>query len=99
LVSARHFGFSFPSRWFEENGRYSSVKILVRLLKDLVIRYEGLVPLKPWMIDLLAHYTTMGTRNNQPLPINQAFRRCLQLLSAGFFLPLSSSKLSIGIWE
>jgi interleukin enhancer-binding factor 2 len=82
----------FHSRWFEENGRYSSVKILARLLKDLAMRYEGFSILKPWMIDILSHYTTMGTRNNQPLPINQAFRRCLQLLSAGFFLPLSSSE-------
>jgi interleukin enhancer-binding factor 2 len=85
LAAVRH------SRWFEENGRYSSVKILARLLKDLAMRYEGFSMLKPWMIDILSHYTTMGTRNNQPLPINQAFRRCLQLLSAGFFLPLSSS--------
>jgi interleukin enhancer-binding factor 2 len=86
------FKFLFRSRWFEENGRYSSVKILVRLLKDLATRYEGFSTLKPWMIDILSHYATMGTRNNQPLPINQAFRRTLQLLSAGFFLPLSSSQ-------
>merc|ERR1712218_168355 len=49
------------------------------------------------MLDLLAHYSIMNTPPGpggracgQALPLNQAYRRVLQLLSAGFFLPGSA---------
>lgn len=66
--------------------------MLIRILKDIRVRFDGLQPMSPWLIDLVAHYaTTNGTKQRgEVLPIQVAFRRVLQLISAGFFLPGSA---------
>lgn len=84
LAAIRHV------RWFEEHASHSNVKVLVRILKDMAKRFEGFSALTAWIIDLLAHHCVMTTTTRAALPVNEAFRRCLRLLSAGFFLPGSA---------
>lgn len=89
LLQAAH-GAVRHSRWFEENAQQPTIKTLIRLLHDLRKRFVGFQPLTPWMLDLLAHYAILNNPGRQALPLTQSYRRVLQLLSAGFFLPGSA---------
>jgi len=89
LMQAAHSAVRH-SRWFEENAQQPTIKTLIRLLYDLRKRFAGFQPLSPWMLDLLAHYAILNNPSRQALPLTQAYRRVLQLLSAGFFLPGSA---------
>ncbi|XP_066932699.1 interleukin enhancer-binding factor 2 homolog [Clytia hemisphaerica] len=80
LATIRH------ARWFEESASHTTIRFLIRLLKDLKKRFAGLAGLTPWLIDLLAFKSATGP-NGSNLPITAAFRRALQLLAAGCFLP------------
>lgn len=82
LATIRH------ARWFEENASHTTVRTIVRLLKDLKKRFIGLSGLTPWLIDLLAFKSaTVPSNTRDPLSITVAFRRTLQLLASGCFLP------------
>jgi len=78
------------SRWFEENSQQPTIRTLIRLLHDLRRRFQGFSPLTPWMLDLLAHYAILNNPSRSALSLTAAYRRILQLLSAGFFLPGSA---------
>ncbi|RWS20934.1 interleukin enhancer-binding factor 2-like protein, partial [Leptotrombidium deliense] len=77
-------------RWFEESANLTTVKVLIRVLRDVCSRFEGLHSLTPWMIDVLSHYSVTFRHSQQMLPLNNAFKRVLQLLSGGLFLPGST---------
>jgi interleukin enhancer-binding factor 2 len=91
------------AKWFDENASQSVVKALVRLLKFLKKKHEGLHPLNIWCIEILvrqmmtkyslyslqAHYCVVNTPNRTPLPLALAFRRFFQILSTGMLLPSS----------
>ena len=54
---------------------------------------QGLAGLTQWAVELLSHYsiTKYDEQGNlSALTIQQGFRRCLMLLSSGFFLPGSA---------
>jgi len=90
-ICKRNFNAIKHAKWVDEVCIHPSNKVLVRLLKDLRQRFTGLEPLNPWLINLLAHHCVTNTNNStEQLPPSYAFKRALQLLSSGLFLPGSN---------
>eukprot|EP00116_Pleurobrachia_bachei_P006160 sb/3466422/ len=83
LAAIRH------ARWFEENAFQSSIRVMVRILKDFKRRIPFFKNVNPWTINLLAHHSASMTGTQLTIPL--VFRRCLQLLAAGILLPGSAS--------
>lgn len=81
LIAIKHI------RWFESQARHSTMKALIRIIRDLVERFDGLKMLSTRTIDLLVHFACLRRSNSEALPIHKAFRRVLQLLATGLFLP------------
>ncbi|CAJ0573586.1 unnamed protein product, partial [Mesorhabditis spiculigera] len=81
LAAIRHI------RWWEDAAAGSPVKDLVRIFKDMRVRFQGLKPLSVWAIEFLCHFCMVHTANRQTLPMGPTFLRVLQLLAAGVFLP------------
>jgi len=92
----RNFDMGKRSRWFDDFGQEPNVKVLARIIGDMRCRFEGFRGLSQWSCELLAHYCVTGTKFDEStghmntLAIASAFRRCLMVLSSGFFLPGSS---------
>jgi interleukin enhancer-binding factor 2 len=86
----RHMSSIRHVRWFEETANLTTIKVLVRVLKDICNRFAGFRALTPWMIVVLTHYAVTFNTSTQLLQLNQAFKRVLQLLAGGLFLPGSS---------
>lgn len=83
----RHLSAIRHSRWFDESANLTTVKVLIRVLRDVCSRFEGFSALSPWMIDVLAHYSVTFRHQQSLLPLNVAFKRVFQLLAGGLFLP------------
>ncbi|CAG2109537.1 unnamed protein product [Medioppia subpectinata] len=86
----RHLSAIRHARWFEESANLTTVKVLIRVLRDVCSRFEGLNALSPWMIDVLSHYSVTFRHQQSLLPLNMAFKRVFQLLAGGLFLPGST---------
>lgn len=43
-------------RWFEEHATHSSVKVLIRIIKDIKKRIDGFKALNVWCIELLVSF-------------------------------------------
>lgn len=88
-IMISHMAALRHARWFEENASNPTIKILVRIMKDIRNRFEQLRDLSVWNIELISHYAVVNTASQQPLSACQAFRRFFQLLAAGLLLPTS----------
>ncbi len=49
----RHLAAIRHARWFDENANHTTVKVLVRLLKDMRRRFPGFKVLNVWMVQML----------------------------------------------
>lgn len=86
----RHMAAIRHMRWFDETANLTTIKVLIRVLRDVADRYDGLKALTPWMITVLSHYAVTFRKSQQLLPLHVAFKRVFQLLASGLFLPGST---------
>ncbi|NXN89356.1 ILF2 factor, partial [Bombycilla garrulus] len=84
LAAIRH------ARWFEENASQSTIPILIPSQQDPDPDPSRVPAAPPALIPVpvpQGHYAVMNNPTRQPLALNVAYRRCLQILAAGLFLP------------
>lgn len=74
VMCKRNFNAIKHSKWVDEACVHPSNKVLVRLLKDLRQRFNGLEPLNPWLINLLAHHCVINKNLAEQLPPSYAFK-------------------------
>ncbi|CBY19434.1 unnamed protein product [Oikopleura dioica] len=75
------------ANWFEIEASDNTIRTLVRIIKDLKARYKGMDALSPWMIDLICHHAVLSNPLGESLSLPKAFRRLIQVLAGGIFLP------------
>lgn len=75
------------ANWFEIEASDNTIRILIRIMKDIRTRYPELQALNPWMLDLLSHHAVLSNPTGESVPVPKAFRRLLQIMAAGIFLP------------
>jgi len=75
------------ANWFEIEASDNTIRALVRIMKDIKSRYKEYDPLNPWMLDLIAHHAVLSNPTGESVPLPKAFRRLLQILACGIFLP------------
>jgi len=86
------------SRWVEENANTSTIKVLIRILRDIRYRFDQFKPLPQEKLDLLAHFAVTNTgMGGEPFPLIQAFQRAFSLMSTGLFLPTYSDTTMRGV--
>jgi interleukin enhancer-binding factor 2 len=76
-ICKRNFNAIKHAKWVDEVCIHPSNKVVVRLLKDLRQRFNGLESLNPWLINLLAHHCVTNNNNNnstEQLPPTYAFK-------------------------
>ncbi|KAI0979851.1 hypothetical protein GJ496_002370 [Pomphorhynchus laevis] len=79
------------TKWLENNGD-NSLRILIRLLKDVRNRFPGMQSLSSRMIDLLSSFSIVNyvAKSSIAIPLPSAFKRAIQLMASGIFLAGSS---------
>jgi len=80
LAALRH------AKWFQARAnQLTSCVITIRIMRDLCQRVAAFKPLSAWTIELLCE-KAIGS-NFGPVPPGEAFRRVLEAVSSGIFLP------------
>ena len=63
----------------------ASCVITIRILRDICHRVPAFKPLNPWAVELLCEKALAS--NFQPLGPGEGFRRVLETIASGIFLP------------
>lgn len=80
LAALRH------AKWFQARAnQLTSCVITIRIMRDICQRVEAFKPLSGWAIELLCE-KSLGS-SYSPLAPGEAFRRVMEAISSGVFLP------------